>query len=88
MTLLADIEAEPAVEDVDYSLNGSALLHSPVNGVVVENKSGSGGKCKLQIDSVTRKHCGKLTLSAMNCHGKGSASINLKVQGIALNFAI
>ena len=85
MTLIAEIEAEPAVEDVDFTLAGSPLTHSPASGVIIDNKSSSGGKCKLQIDSVSRKQCGALTLSALNCHGKGNATVNLKVQGKRLN---
>ena len=40
LTILIDIEAEPAAEDVEFSLKDNPVLNDPSGGVVIENMAG------------------------------------------------
>jgi len=79
VTVFADVPAEPACEDIKWSISGNDLVHDIKNGISIDNIK-EHRSC-LQIDAVLRKQSGVLTCEATNMHGSAKMSVQLTVHG-------
>jgi hypothetical protein len=79
VTVFADVTAEPACEDIKWSISGTEVVDDVKNGVTIDNTKEY--KSTLQIDAVTRKQEGILTCEASNMNGTAKMSIQLTVHG-------
>merc|ERR1711970_1709285 len=79
VTVFADVPAEPACEDIKWSISGNELVHDIKNGISIDNIK-EHRSC-LQIDAVLREQSGVLTCEATNMHGSAKMSVQLTVHG-------
>ena len=79
ITLIADIQGEPAPEDSKWIISDRELDTNIQAGILVDNSKPY--RSKLQIDSISKKESGIVICEASNLHGKARSTVILTVVG-------